>query len=156
LPTGSALPSAVTSSGDVAAAAHAGSDPMPSITIDPSARGTYTVPAGGGAFDRSTSSTRAITARSSVCAPDAAIRSPVPCAPVAISPTYSVAVAECQSGRSVRSWTSSISSPGFHVAGPCAISMSVAGRFMKSGVLGAPRTSANTVQPAPTGATTRQ
>src|SRR3954465_15374839 len=55
LPTGSALPSAVTRSGEVAAAAHPGSEATPSIAIGPSARGTYTVPGGGGAFDRSTS-----------------------------------------------------------------------------------------------------
>src|SRR5690349_11040722 len=61
LPTGSGLPSAATSSGDVAALAHAGSSAMPSTVIAPVARGTWTVPGGGGAFERSTSNTRAIT-----------------------------------------------------------------------------------------------
>src|SRR5678816_622513 len=75
LPTGSALPSAVTRSA-FAALSHAGSVAAPSSVIGPAARGTYTVPGGGGAFDRSTSITRAITARSWVWLPEAIMRSP--------------------------------------------------------------------------------
>src|SRR6185369_1259971 len=93
LPTGSGPLSAGTSSGDVAAAAHVGSAATPSTVIGLIARGTYTVPGGAGAFDRSTSITRAITARSCVCGPDAAMRSPTSWRPIAISPTVSVAVA---------------------------------------------------------------
>ena len=85
LPTGSALPSAVASSGDVTAAAHAGSVATPSIVIGPGARGTCTVPAGGGAFTIDVDHGRAITARS--CGPDAGMRSPMPCSPMAIRPT---------------------------------------------------------------------